>query len=174
MVTLSNWTDDRVELLKKLYEDGLSCAEIARDIGYVSRNGVIGKIHRLGLLPRAKRCIDPEELRAREEKRKIRMTEKQRERRGLERLQSKPAFEPVFVPSFVGSFNLPFGDLRPISAHDSNQCRYIEGPAPVYAACGNPTEPGCSWCSHHAAIVFLPSERRRATINSRPLIEVAA
>lgn len=47
------WTEERVDLLKGLWKDGLSCAQIARQIGGVSRCAVIGKIHRLGLPGRA-------------------------------------------------------------------------------------------------------------------------
>src|SRR4051794_40656564 len=42
------WTPERVELLKSRFEAGLSCREIACDIG-VSRNAVIGKLSRLNL-----------------------------------------------------------------------------------------------------------------------------
>lgn len=45
----SGWTPERIELLKKLHHDGLSCSQIAREMGGVTRNGVIGKITRLGL-----------------------------------------------------------------------------------------------------------------------------
>jgi len=43
------WTDDRVELLKKLWVEGLSARQIADQLGGVTRNAVIGKIHRLGM-----------------------------------------------------------------------------------------------------------------------------
>src|SRR5436189_310715 len=48
------WTDERVELLKKLWADGLSASQIAAQLGGVSRNAVIGKVHRLNLPGRAK------------------------------------------------------------------------------------------------------------------------
>ena len=43
------WTDERVELLKKLWAEGLSASQIAGRLGGVTRNAVIGKAHRLGL-----------------------------------------------------------------------------------------------------------------------------
>ncbi|MEM1378591.1 MAG: GcrA family cell cycle regulator [Pseudomonadota bacterium] len=49
-----SWTDERVETLKKLWTDGLSASQIAAKLGGVSRNAVIGKVHRLKLAPRAK------------------------------------------------------------------------------------------------------------------------
>lgn len=49
-----NWTDERVELLKKLWSEGLSASQIAAQLGGVSRNAVIGKVHRLKLSGRGK------------------------------------------------------------------------------------------------------------------------
>ncbi len=44
-----SWTDDRVETLKKMWADGQSASQIAKELGGVTRNAVIGKVHRLGL-----------------------------------------------------------------------------------------------------------------------------
>ena len=44
-----SWTDERVELLKKMWTDGQSASQIAKELGGVTRNAVIGKVHRLGL-----------------------------------------------------------------------------------------------------------------------------
>src|SRR5215813_14032552 len=49
-----SWSDERVELLKKLWSDGLSASQIAAELGGITRNAVIGKVHRLGLSGRAK------------------------------------------------------------------------------------------------------------------------
>jgi GcrA cell cycle regulator len=49
-----SWTDERVDRLKKLWSDGLSASQIAAELGGVTRNAVIGKVHRLGLSGRAK------------------------------------------------------------------------------------------------------------------------
>lgn len=50
-----SWTDERVELLRKLWNEGLSASQVAAELGTgVTRNAVIGKIHRLGLAERAK------------------------------------------------------------------------------------------------------------------------
>ena len=48
-----SWTDERVAALKKLWLDGLSASQIAKQLGGVTRNAVIGKVHRLGLSGRA-------------------------------------------------------------------------------------------------------------------------
>src|SRR3984893_3014565 len=53
-MTVLTWTDARVEQLKKLWEGGLSASQIAAELGGITRNAVIGKVHRLGLSGRAK------------------------------------------------------------------------------------------------------------------------
>src|SRR2546423_15376928 len=53
------WTDERVELLKKLWADGLSASRIAVELGGITRNAVIGKVHRLGLSGRGENPPPP-------------------------------------------------------------------------------------------------------------------
>ncbi|MEQ6250162.1 GcrA family cell cycle regulator [Sulfitobacter sp. HNIBRBA3233] len=48
-----SWTDERVEILKKMWGEGQSASQIAKELGGVTRNAVIGKVHRLGLSNRA-------------------------------------------------------------------------------------------------------------------------
>ena len=48
-----SWTDERVEQLKKMWNEGQSASQIAKELGGVTRNAVIGKVHRLGLSNRA-------------------------------------------------------------------------------------------------------------------------
>jgi GcrA cell cycle regulator len=47
-----SWTEERVELLKQYWADGMSATQIAKQLGGVTRNAVIGKVHRLGLSKR--------------------------------------------------------------------------------------------------------------------------
>ncbi|MGA8974749.1 MAG: GcrA family cell cycle regulator, partial [Pseudolabrys sp.] len=53
----SPWTTERVAMLRSYFNAGLSCAQIAQEIG-VSRNAVIGKMNRLGL-SRGRRAASP-------------------------------------------------------------------------------------------------------------------
>jgi len=43
------WSDERVAILKKMWLEGSSASEIAKELGNITRNAVIGKIHRLGM-----------------------------------------------------------------------------------------------------------------------------
>jgi GcrA cell cycle regulator len=48
---VETWTPERIEALTRLWEEGVTTAEIGRRIG-VTKNAVIGKVHRIGLTPR--------------------------------------------------------------------------------------------------------------------------
>ena len=54
-----SWTDERVELLKKMWGEGQSASQIAKELGSVTRNAVIGKVHRLGLSNRTTGAATP-------------------------------------------------------------------------------------------------------------------
>ena len=60
----ATWTDARIELLKQLWGEGASCSQIATALGGLSRNAVIGKVHRLALpRPERKRARPPRQPR---------------------------------------------------------------------------------------------------------------
>ena len=64
-----SWTDERVETLKRMWVEGASASQIAKELGQVTRNAVIGKVHRLGLsnrvMPGAREEVAlPEEVEA--------------------------------------------------------------------------------------------------------------
>ncbi len=54
-----SWTDERVETLKKMWAEGQSASQIAKELGGVTRNAVIGKVHRLGLSNRVGGPAEP-------------------------------------------------------------------------------------------------------------------
>ena len=56
---MSDWTDERVEQLKKLWQQGWSASQIAKELGSTTRNAVIGKIHRLNLVARQSPKMTP-------------------------------------------------------------------------------------------------------------------
>jgi GcrA cell cycle regulator len=153
------WTDEQDEVLKRLLAAGISFTNAAAMINAdfatsYSRNAAIGRAHRLGI---------------------------KTERRGLPGAGRKPTgrkprpAKPVFpkqvvvrapepvveLAPYIGSLNLPFGDLRPFSADRVNQCRFIEGAAPEFLCCGTETLPGASWCGHHHEITHTQDTRQR-------------
>jgi GcrA cell cycle regulator len=56
----NDWSDPEIDELKRLWGDGLSASQVARALATGrSRNAVIGKAHRLGLMGRAKADKNP-------------------------------------------------------------------------------------------------------------------
>jgi GcrA cell cycle regulator len=52
------WTAERIARLTELWEEGVTTAEIGRRIG-LTKNAVIGKVHRIGLAPRVVKETPP-------------------------------------------------------------------------------------------------------------------
>ena len=143
------WTDERVELLKKLWAEGLSAAQIANKMGGVTRNAVIGKVHRLGLSGRAtpakpqRGCRTPAE----------------------EKVSAAPAPEVKSVipePEFAAPLVLESGDRTTVSTIKNNMCKWPIGDPkkPGFHFCGQPTLSGKSYCAYHAHLAFQPPQRR--------------
>ena len=142
MSATPTWTDDRVHTLTRLWRDGLSASQIARALaGGVTRNAVIGKVHRLGLSGRAKPSTPT--LRSRREARPRRPV-----RRGAAiRCPAPPP--PAEPPPEFGS-----GSILSVRR---GQCRWPIGDplADGFCLCGAPAARG-AYCAGHAEIAYRP------------------
>jgi GcrA cell cycle regulator len=157
------WTDERVELLKKLWADGLSASQIATELGGVTRNAVIGKVHRLGLSGRAK---SPASSVPRP--RKPRSPSHMRISRPAVRGNTALAYaydveeepEHQIVENVV-----PMGQRRTILELNEHTCRWPVGDpgSQEFFFCGGNTQPEAPYCAYHSRIAYQPaSDRRRA------------
>ncbi len=152
-----SWTEQRIARLAELYEAGLSYAQIAEDLGGVSRNAVGGKIDRLKL-PKRTVVISPEKREQTRQRAAIRNLNNRRVARGTNTFQppreTKMQEVPI-TPAFIGSLNIPYSELRDFRNGDPNQCRFIAGEVTGHnvPACGNETLPGESYCGHCWEIV---------------------
>lgn len=152
------WNDERVELLKQLWAEGLSASQIASRMGGVTRNAVIGKVHRLGLSGRAtpakpKRGCETADLPEVEEERTSR---------------SSISYDTSMDDSdFVAPIILSSGDMATVSTLQKNMCKWpIGDPAgDDFHFCGQSTSAGKSYCTHHANLAFQPSHRRPDAIS---------
>ena len=164
----ATWTDERVELLKKLWADGLSASQIAGELGNVTRNAVIGKVHRLGLSGRAKD--------------KAAAAVPQRPRKAA-RAPSAPApiapqpeinvvsapipLQPVMEESEVlaeDDMAVPMSERVTIMDLRESMCRWPMGDPtkPEFRFCGARSITGLPYCTHHARIAYQPvADRKR-------------
>ena len=158
------WTAERIELLKNRFEAGLSCSQIAQDIG-VSRNAVIGKISRLSLS--RPKCAGGRYL----ERRIAPKVERQRvfsTPRIVRGLHAKPQPPAEETP-------IPDGQRCSLLEAREEQCRWPIGKpgAENFLFCGNKTVEGLSYCAGHARVAYQPepaSRRRRAHLNKKTKI----
>ncbi len=157
-----SWTDERVEMLKKLWADGLSASQIAGELGGITRNAVIGKVHRLGLAGRAK-SPSAAQPRARKPRTHSHLLRVHRPSiRGNTALAHAFEIEVEPEPEFVDNI-IPLGQRRTLLELNEDTCRWpIGDPGSVdFFFCGGRTIAGLPYCSHHSRIAYQPPNARR-------------
>ncbi|CAN0654147.1 GcrA family cell cycle regulator [Nitratireductor aquimarinus] len=171
-----NWTDERVETLKKLWAEGLSASQIAAQLGGVSRNAVIGKVHRLKLSSRG-RATSP---RTRQKKaataaptttttttRRPRATRPTTVSIGATALQAQFDQEPVAQTYIrpVSDVVVPISRKLELVQLTETTCKWPNGDplSEEFSFCGNEAGESGPYCAYHSRIAYQPaSERRRA------------
>ncbi len=159
-----SWTDERVELLKKLWSEGLSASQIAGRIGSVTRNAVIGKVHRLGLSGRATTS------RMKSHRPRARMAN------AAKRVAAKPRFAQagnpavralymdaeVYIPP-VEELVIPMAERKTIQTLTETSCRWPIGDpqASDFHFCGKTKVALLPYCEFHARRAFQPAVPRR-------------
>ncbi len=149
-----SWTDERVALLKRLWGEGKTAAEIAKALGGVTRNAVIGKAHRLKLSNR----ISPIQQNERKEDR---VPEMKKQLKVKTVLVSKPA-------------NMSFKGLKMIELKE-RMCRWPMGDPKDenFAFCGCTSTPGMPYCEDHARMAYQAPSRSR-TLKAEDFDDVAS
>jgi GcrA cell cycle regulator len=156
-----SWTDERVELLKKLWSDGLSASQIAAELGGITRNAVIGKVHRLGLSGRAKSASSaaPRPRKARSPMMRLGRASI----RGNTALAHAYEMEAEAAPELIDNV-IPIGQRRTILELTEQTCRWPVGDpgSSEFFFCGGNTLGGLPYCAYHSRVAYQPaSERRR-------------
>jgi GcrA cell cycle regulator len=167
-----SWTDERVELLRQLWLDGKSASQISAQLGHgLTRNAVIGKVHRLGLAGRAK---SPSSAPA--APRPV----------AAPRVAPRPApsAAPAARPSVRGNTALavspePMFEARPVFLEEDvvvpmslrvtivelkeAMCRWPLGDpsSQEFRYCGSPASGASPYCTHHGQLAYQPVQDRR-------------
>ncbi len=153
----ATWTNDRVAQLRSSIAAGLTCSQIADQIG-VTRNAVIGKMHRLGLAPGRRPATAKPRVRAAPTHARGPQTRVARILRAL-------AAGSNVIPFQSASEAPPVESAQRCSLLDltGSRCRWpLSDPGKAdFGFCGNDALPGLSYCAGHARIAYrLPSGRR--------------
>jgi GcrA cell cycle regulator len=158
------WTEERVEMLKKLWADGLSASQIAAELGGITRNAVIGKVHRLGLSGRAK---SPSSSAPRP--RKQRSTGMMRVSRSSIRGNTALAYDYVVEPE-PELIEIPIEQRKNLLQLTEATCHWPVGDpgSPDFFFCGGESNEGSPYCNYHSRVAYQPASERRRERQNRP------
>ena len=160
-----SWTDERVTTLKKLWLDGLSASQIAKQLGGVTRNAVIGKVHRLGLSGRAAPSQPARPaFKAPRPARPAAQTMPSAPRRVVAPEQSAPT--PMATTSAVPPSLPVYRDEQPGSATvltlGAHMCKWPIGDpsSDGFTFCGRRSSDG-PYCVEHARVAYQPQQSKK-------------
>ncbi|UFX42122.1 GcrA family cell cycle regulator [Bradyrhizobium sp. 41S5] len=171
MTVPPTWSEDRVERLKNLWASGMSCSQIAAELGNVTRNAVIGKVHRLGLPGRA----DDRRAKAIEAKRAPRLGSPMPKRtKVLRAVLSNPssaeAKQPVDDPTagYASAFDASVAVERRKGLLDlrDGDCKWPIGDptTPDFFFCGDPAVSELPYCGPHCRAAYQSAGQRETRI----------
>ena len=158
------WTDERIELLKQLWQDGFTGSQIAKRIGGTTRCAVIGKAHRLGLATKSdkpRRHTGPS------------LSKRQRQ---IARRKSSNIFMPrtpfqAFLAQDTEPYTppadevvIPLKERKTVQTLEKDDCRWPIGD-PQHADfhfCGKEKIEGLPYCAIHARRAYQPQQVRQS------------
>jgi GcrA cell cycle regulator len=164
------WNDERVATLRKLWAEGLSASQIAKQLGGVTRNAVIGKVHRLGLAGRA--------TPSRPAKRPVRTVRPRIVGPTAPRMRP-PSHSPAVVIPELEPLKFEDGKTATVLTLNESMCKYPIGDPtePGFAFCGRASSGG-PYCSDHARLTYQPSQAKKRRTGSpdelRRMLRLAA
>ena len=164
-----SWTDERVEQLRKLWLDGKSASQIAAELANgITRNAVIGKVHRLGLSGRVK---GPSQAAPRprpakpqgQSHRPVAARPSMPMTRGSNALAYAPRvdYEPVLKPA--EEVVIPMSERVTIMELREAMCRWPLGDPSTseFRYCGSKSPVGDPYCTQHSRVAYQPAQDRR-------------
>ncbi len=177
-----SWTDERIALLKKMWKEGKSAADIAKTLGKgVTRNAVIGKAHRMGLSNRpspikktsavvakavAKKDASKKIAKPKEEPKKSKSSAKKATAPVIvSGVKNNPLVRPEPVePRKMEKEEIPPGGGVALIDLTERMCRWPIGDPREddFTFCGRGIRPGTPYCPDHAGMAYQSSSRMRA------------
>jgi GcrA cell cycle regulator len=158
------WTDERVELLKKMWLDGHSASQIAKQLGEVTRNAVIGKVHRLGLSGRAAPSQPARPVYKAPRPPRPVVTATPVQRRPVE---VRPAQPVVTAPAPVAIYVEERGTATVLTL-GAHMCKWpIGDPATdEFTFCGRRAGDEGPYCVEHARVAYQPQQSKKKSASS--------
>lgn len=160
-----SWTEERVSVLKKLWGEGHTAAEIAKQLGGVTRNAVIGKAHRLKLSNR----ISPIQ-----QNKKPANSNKSIERKVVEKIKDVTPIKvkEIVVKAEIHEKKINPDDLYSLMDLQPRMCRWPSGDPKEegFGFCGDHTMAGLPYCEEHAKAAYQAATRNRLFSKTSPAL----
>ena len=165
------WTDERVALLKKMWGDGKTAAEIAKELGEgVTRNAVIGKAHRLKLSGRASPIQSAKKtVKAASEQTNVKTKSSVKATAPAPKKPNPATSKPKAVSPAAQQSKKELeaiknkGKRLPLSELTERMCRWPMGDPEDedFGYCGCKSEVGMSYCEEHMQLAYQTTTRAR-------------
>lgn len=172
----AGWTDERVELLKKMWAAGLSASQVAKTLGGITRNSVIGKVHRMKLPGRAKPSKPVVAARAARIARAPRPPRVERPKLVIAGNGAvlQVAKAPAPRVSTLEAQPLPGVDPKPWLERAFGECAFVVGGDGADAlSCCAKVKSGTPYCAPHNKIMYAPRPPSKAKGEKRWFDQVA-
>ncbi|MDP9128510.1 MAG: GcrA family cell cycle regulator [Pseudomonadota bacterium] len=173
-----SWTEQKIQMLKDMWGNGYSASEIAKRLGGMTRNAVIGKAHRLKLSSRPSPIRRDEDGALSVPGGSVMPTMKSTRKRVM--LRPLP---PVPMPSTAkGTVTRDFrSTIEPpkrvegiaVTKAGDRHCRWPVGDprSPDFRFCGCTAHEGLPYCVDHARVAYQNIGRRQRSNDGDSAIE---
>ena len=140
------WTDEMVEGLKKMWKQGLTTNEIAKNLG-VSKNSIVGKVHRLNLTARPSPIKKKEDETAAEP---VAAHDKKS-------AETPTEVKPLNVEKKIGS-----SACLKLTELDNHTCRWPIGDPrdDNFCFCGKKVRGGQTYCEEHSSVAYVKPNKK--------------
>lgn len=166
---MANWTDERVDQLKALWQEGWSASQIASRLGGVSRNAVIAKVHRSGFAGRTTQKAktggrpysrNPRQIGVSQPSRpsKARVSAKDIAHRQEMRSEAKRPRRPSLSSRLPAESKAPSALRIKLTELTESMCRWPIGDPrhEDFHFCGNRQFAEFSYCEYHCRVSYNP------------------
>jgi len=144
------WTDESVERLRQMWSEGLTANEIAKKLG-VTKNAIVGKVHRLCLTAR------PSPIKSKENE----ALSEDIEQTGTNAAMSADLFENTSTAGKSTSTNKKIENIKLVDL-DSHTCRWPIGDPrdEDFCFCGKKVRTGQTYCDEHSQMAYVKAIRK--------------
>lgn len=148
------WTDESVEQLRKMWSEGLTANEIAKKLG-VTKNAIVGKVHRLCLTAR------PSPIKSKDNVEEDEPAQTQTEIVFEETIEEEVVAQEVETPTVAAPKACKGSNIKLVDL-DSHTCRWPIGDPrdDDFCFCGKKVRSGQTYCDEHSAVAYVKAVKR--------------